>query len=97
MAKRKFIDREDVLDTMRELWGTDGELMYAMKSIPTITEQDIVKPYLEKIREELRTEAMEHSGTGEEVIQAYVDGLYEAIKRINNLLSEQGDTDGNVD
>ena len=83
MAKREYFEKR-LVDVTAEGW--EYELF-------PITEQDIIKPYLDKLREELRTEAMEHSGTGEEVIQAYVDGLYESIKRINNLLSEQGDTE----
>ena len=95
MAKREFIDRVEIDKIFYRTKVSDGLVGTYEKilDIKPITEQDIVKPYLDKLKKEILSEAMEHSGTGEEVIQAYVDGLHEAIKRIDNLLSEQGDTE----
>lgn len=46
-------------------------------------DRDRLLGVLEKIRADIEAEIISHSGTGEEVIQAYVDGLLKAVKIIN--------------
>lgn len=41
------------------------------------------KSVLDKIRAEMLKEAVSHSGTGEEVTQAYVDGLKKGLEIID--------------
>ena len=43
---------------------------------------------LDKIRAEIFAEMQYHSGTGEEVIQAYADGLHNAIRIIDKYKAE---------
>lgn len=45
---------------------------------------------LDKIRVEMFEEMLPHSGTGEEVIQAYVDGLKKGLEIIDKY--KEGDT-----
>lgn len=91
MAKREFIDMEKAENTTwEEPSYTDAlnvltEVRDKIRELPVITEQDIVKPYLEAIE----AEAIKYSGTGEREIQAYDEGLLKAIEIIKNLLSEQ--------
>ena len=88
MAKRELIEKEYVKDVLGDTINSEGDYRHALRLIDgatIITEQDIVKPYLEAIR----AEEIKYSGTGEGVIQAYADGLFKAIEIINNLLSEQ--------
>lgn len=87
MAKRELIDRKQAVEVVSN--GFDRwhmiNLLASQESIPTITEQEIVKPYLEAIE----AEAIKYSGTGEREIQAYDEGLLKAIEIIKKLLSEQ--------
>lgn len=43
---------------------------------------------LEKIRAEMLEEMLSHSGTGEEVIQAYADGLKKGLELIDKYKAE---------
>jgi hypothetical protein len=43
---------------------------------------------LDKIRAEIEEEILIHSGTGEEVIQAYVDGLNKGLQTIDKYKAE---------
>ena len=65
--------------------GMLGEQIEWMKVAIKTMEQE---PILDKIRAEILDEAISHSGTGEEVIQAYVDGLNRALKIIDKYKSE---------
>lgn len=90
MAKRELITREEAIKTVRRWIKSDMILGLSlfemmMNEIPPITEQEIVKPYLEAIE----SEAIKYSGTGEREIQAYDEGLLKAIEIIKKLLSEQ--------
>lgn len=59
MAKRELIDRNDLHITTIETDDYSGNevldvvLMEDVKEAPVITEQEIVKPYLDKIRAEI--------------------------------------------
>lgn len=46
------------------------------------------EPILDKIRAEMFEEMLYHSGTGEEVIQAYVDGLKKGLDIIDKYKGE---------
>lgn len=46
---------------------------------------------LDKIRTEMFTEMQYYSGTGEEVIQAYADGLHNAIRILDKYKAESED------
>ena len=46
---------------------------------------------LDKIRAEMFEEMLSHSGTGEEVIQAYVDGLKKGLNIIDKYKGESED------
>ena len=89
MAKRELISKNSIISLYK--YFSKGERVFAgqvivdVKAIPPITEQEIVKPYLEAIE----AEAIKYSGTGEREIQAYDEGLLKAIEIIKNLLSEQ--------
>lgn len=79
MAKREFIERTTMLD--------DGSGFHFDKPI---TEQDIVKPYLTKLKAKMFDLPKAEGKT-------YWDAVDDIGDMIDGLLSEQGDTDGNVD
>jgi hypothetical protein len=49
------------------------------------------EPILDKIKAEIVEEMLSHSGTGEEVIQAYADGLKKGLAIIDKYKSESED------
>ena len=49
---------------------------------------DYEESILDKIRAEMFEEMVSHSGTGEEVIQAYADGLKEGLEIIDKYKAE---------
>ena len=71
------------------------------KELPPVTPQPTIYAVqidvLDKIRAEMLEEMLSHSGTGEEVIQAYVDGLKKGLKILDKYKSETEVEDGNVD
>lgn len=86
MAKRELITREDAIKTVSRWIKTDmtlGSSLFEMmmNEIHAIPEQEIVKPYLEKLKEQIRYDYNRN-----------IWGQYEYEKVmycINNLLSEQ--------
>lgn len=97
MAKRELISREEALShpfangkydrknaDINFILGHESYKEW-LETLHFLTEQDIVKPYLEAIE----AEAIKYSGTGEREIQAYDEGLLKAIEIIKKLLSEQ--------
>ena len=62
--------------------------------LPSVTPQE---PILDKIRAEIIAEIYIHSGTGEEVIQAYDDGLKRGLDIIDKYKAESEVENGNVD
>lgn len=75
----------------------DWDINKLMLVPKTEWEQDhaILKAYsdganevLDKIRAEVLEEILSHSGTGEEVIQAYADGLKKGLEFIDKLKAE---------
>lgn len=55
MAKRELIDRKQAVEVVSN--GFDRwhmiNLLASQESVPTITEQEIIKPYLEKLKEQV--------------------------------------------
>ena len=81
-----IMDIEQQCDDRQDFYiDSTAELETGIDSILTLTEQDIVKPYIEAIK----AEEMKYKGTRQVEIQAYADGLYKAIEIINNLLSQE--------
>jgi hypothetical protein len=60
-----------------------------LKELPPVT--PIQEPILGKIKAEIVEEMLSHSGTGEEVIQAYADGLKKGLAIIDKYKSESED------
>jgi hypothetical protein len=50
------------------------------------------EPMLDKARAEMLEEMLSHSGTGEEVIQAYVDGLKKGVDILDKYKAESENT-----
>lgn len=103
MGKREFIDIDNALkavdDRVEEL-RKDKQFRYSKQidvmgvknhfpDYPIITEQDIVKPYLKKLSNEVKNHAVEFELFG--ISDDYISiGILQGI--IIRLLSEQGDT-----
>jgi hypothetical protein len=91
----EYIDREDVYfrcSYRGDCLGlssdcercTDNVIDYQdFMKIPTadVVERSKVDKAIEKIKQDM----IAHSGTGEEVIQAYCDGLKKALKYLENI------------
>lgn len=90
MAKREFIEvnqlekitLEDSLNYME--WHRDNEVDCVIVA-PRLTEQDIVKPYLDKLKAKMFDLPKADDKT-------YWDAVDDIGDLIDNLLSEQGDT-----
>lgn len=103
MAKRELCYKEDVKKNHEKWIGYLDEDMIARlniavdKHIPTFTEQDIVKPYLEKLKEQIMgnieryTLARESHGMGKVEWSDFLIKQNNVIELIDNLLSEQGE------
>lgn len=100
MAKREFIDRNSI-KWYGCNWATLDcntipckDCAYGKVSrdevfaLPTLTEQDIIQPYLEKIQNKIIRQ--KQGGV------TLDDCLWEIEDYVNSLLSEQGDTDGKI-
>jgi hypothetical protein len=97
MAKREFIEKEKVKKSLDEGWYRGVYPRNDIICLHTFTEQDIVKPYLEKIRKDMMYDIyMEGVNMSGEYQGCWV--RFKEIEKIvdkyfDNLLSEQGDTD----
>ena len=56
-------------------------------------DRDRLLGVFEKIRAEIAKEVINYSGTGEEVIQAYADGLKKGLDIIDKYKAESEDTE----
>ena len=99
MAKRELIDRNDLESTTiitDDFSGNemlDVVLMEDVKEAPVITEQEIVKPYLEKLKSEIEkipttTPIMYGNCTRGYEIEHPREIKRKAMNMIDNLLSE---------
>lgn len=91
MAKRELIDRNNlesttiVTDDFSGNEMLDVVLMEDVKEAPVITEQEIVKPYLEKLKTEVEKKHTKAKQRGWVLqMNAYTD----CLQMIDNLLSE---------
>lgn len=91
MAKRELIDRNNlesttiVTDDFSDNEVLDVVLMEDVKETPVITEQDIVKPYLEKLKTDIEKKHTKAKQRGWVLqMNAYTD----CLQMIDNLLSE---------
>ena len=91
MAKRELIDRNNldsttiVTDDFSGNELLDVVLMEDVKEAPVITEQEIVKPYLEKLKTEVEKKHTKAKQRGWVLqMNAYTD----CLQMIDNLLSE---------
>lgn len=62
-------------------------------TVETCTKAEVVE-LLKAIREQIRTEAIAHDGTGDALIQAYTNGIYKAIAILNKSMEIGGRDDG---
>lgn len=95
MVKRELIDREKAENTTwEEPSYTDAlnvltEVRDKIRELPTITEQEIVKPYLEELKSKMKERDDDNGG---EPLNAVDRGYHLACehlcKEIDNLLSE---------
>lgn len=102
MAKRELIDRNNleittiVTDDFSGNELLDVVLMEDVKETPVITEQEIVKPYLEKLKEQIAKSAdkqlkiaMGTADLNERYAHIRVESAFrQCIAMIDNLLSE---------
>ena len=79
---------EDMKESYVEGSGYERHPLPEYYAIETAIKALGQEPILDKIRTEILDEAISHSGTGEEVIQAYVDGLNRALKIIDKYKAE---------
>lgn len=98
MAKRELIDRKQAVEVVSN--GFDRwhmiNLLASQESIPAITEQEIVKPYLEELKSKMKERDDDNGG---EPLNAVDRGYHLACehlcKEIDNLLSESEEKDDN--
>ena len=90
MVKRELIDRKRVIDVVINKgtnWKDILNLLNTSTEIPIYTEQEIIEPYLEKLKAEIAVEERE-----EDFMNDYSAGwnscLNTVISKIDNLLSE---------
>jgi len=74
-----------------EFIGCNGNVTPYLIGATTNIKELEQEPVLDKIRAEIREEMLSHSGTGEEVIQAYADGLKKGLKIIDKYKGESED------
>lgn len=94
MAKRELIDRKQAVEVVSN--GFDRwhmiNLLASQESIPAITEQEIVKPYLEKLRADIEAAYDELDGYDPDSLGTFASRIDDLI---DNLLSESEDKDDN--
>ena len=91
MAKRELIDRNNlesttiVTDDYSGNEVVDVVMMEDVKEAPVITEQEIVRPYLEKLRADIETAYDELDGYDPDALGTFASRIDDLI---DNLLSE---------
>lgn len=91
MAKREFIDVEQVITEIKNM-DNNGCITRAVnhvcediRMIPTVSEQEIVKPYLEKLKKKIHAKSFE-SGLMNPILT-----YAEIMQMIDELLSKDGE------
>lgn len=98
MAKREFIEKADIVDKCITYIGKESATMNLIERTNTLTEADIVKPYLDKLKEKLSQIGFDHyfqcgEYLEEDVRKIKIMNFDRAMEIIDSLLSEQGDTE----
>lgn len=98
MAKRELIERERLINELTESskhhaqTSREESLLYRDRQIvreqPTITEQDIVKPYLEKLKADIEVAYDELDDYDPDTLGTFASRIDDLI---DNLLSESED------
>ena len=95
MAKRELIDRNNlesttiVTDDFSGNEMLDVVLMEDVKETPVITEQEIVKPYLERLKRRMEARDDDNGGEPLNAVDRGYHWAYEHLcEEIDNLLSE---------
>lgn len=105
MAKRELIEKNKVKKLPDEGWDRGVYPRNDIMCLPTFTEQEIVKPCLEKLKEQIAKSAdkqlkiaMGKADLNERYAHIRVESAFrQCIAMIDNLLSEQEvQEDGNV-
>lgn len=97
MAKRELIEKNKVKKLLDEGWDRGVYPRNDIMCLPTLTEQEIVKPYLEKLKEQIAKSAdkqlkiaMGAADLNERYAHIRVESAFrQCIAMIDNLLSEQ--------
>ena len=56
MEERKLVDIEEVKDALGDTINSEGDYRHALRllnGLSSVTEQDIIKPYLDKLKEQV--------------------------------------------
>lgn len=97
MTKRELIEKNKVKKLLDEGWDRDVYPRNDIMCLPTLTEQEIVNPYLEKLKEQIAKSAdkqlkiaMGTADLNERYAHIRVESAFrQCIAMIDNLLSEQ--------
>jgi hypothetical protein len=68
---------------MAEYIKKEDATPYLTKYIPSV--EAVERSKIDKAIEDIKQDMIAHSGTGEQVIQAYCDGLKKALKYLENI------------
>lgn len=86
----EYITKEQVMENYENAYYSAEDMQefryYFETFIGCITSADVVKrSKINKATENIKQDMIAHSGTGEEVIQAYCDGLKKALEYLENI------------
>lgn len=84
MAKRELIAKEDAIAICLKSWD-ESDAAQNIKDEQAITEQEIVKPYLEKLKADIEVAYDELDGYDPDSLGAFASRIDDLI---DNLLSE---------
>ena len=77
------------LEIELKTWEDECKSKHPIKEALSVAIKALVQePMLDKIRADILEEMLSHSGTGEEVIQAYADGLKKGLEFIDKYKAE---------
>ena len=100
MAKRELINKTDLILNLATIAKAKaksdaqkvlmGRCIFMSEKMPVITEEEIVRPYLEKLKEQIKEEKkVEHIPKDVEMWD-YIEGMNRVVTLIDNLLTEKG-------
>ena len=88
MAKRELIDKTEVnmyIDTIYERNCNINEAYTELDLVDTISEEEIVKPYLEKLKARVEIEKLGYPPSA-----GYYRAIMKVLSLIDSLLTEKG-------